>query len=236
MSKEPEYYDGASIPELTQLLSSGDPSERADAACALGDRLRCREVGRLEPAVVDAIALRLEDEVPMVQFEAAIALAEAHDRRATELLLISARYRPFRLDAIRALGTLGDPAAIPELRVLMNRWLMPWADRLQAAAALCALGDPAGADYLRTKLRSRKKAERAAAIHFIGESRHPDAIGLLTGILASPRDPMRDVAVRALGFVAEPGARGALESARHQADDELRQEIDESLARLQRSS
>ncbi len=232
--KTPEDYDGASIPELTELLTSDDPAERADAACALGDRVRAGESATLEASVADAIAALLTDEVPMVQFESAIALAEVQDRRATALLLISMRYRRFRLDAIRALGTLGDPAAKEPLRGLMGRWLMPWADRLQAAAALCALDDAAGAEHLEAMLGSRKRAERAAAIHFIGESRHPRALDLLRGILIDRSDPMRDVAARALGFLDDPEAWSALERARENADGELRGDIEEALARLAR--
>ena len=55
------------------------------------------------------------------------------------------RIKRFRLDAIRALGTLGDPSAIPKLQHVMDRWWFPWADRLQAAAALCALCAPINA-------------------------------------------------------------------------------------------
>jgi len=126
-------------------------------------------------------------------------LAEARDHRATPLLLLAMRHRTFRLDAVRALGTMGDPQAVAPLRELMGRWLMPWADKLQAAAALCALGDQSGARYLQERLGSRKAAERAAAIHFIGESQHPEALALLTRLLQTPQEPMRDVAARALG-------------------------------------
>jgi HEAT repeat protein len=231
---EPAFYDGASIPELCDLLKSEAADERADAACALGDRVRCREVTALEPNVVEALVLLLQDEVPLVQFEAAMALAEVHEKRATELLLEATGLKAFRLDAVRALGTLGDPAAKEPLRKLLNRWLLPWADRLQAAAALCALGDAEGAAYLEAKLASRRKYERAAAVHFIGESHHPRALVILSAMLADAAHPLRDVAARALGFVSQPGAREALLQARASANEELLVDIDAALERQSR--
>lgn len=231
----PIDYDGASIPELMSLLEGPDAPERADAACALGDRLRTREIPGFDPPVQAKLVQLLDDPVPMVRLEAAIALAEAHDRRATSLLIEATRLRTFRLDATRALGTMGDPSAIAPLTALMNRWLMPWADRLQAAAALCALGDAHGARYLVERLSSRRHAERAAAHHFVGESRHPQAREILEPIVNDPHHPMRDVAVRALGLLGDPAARPALERARPSADEALRGDIDEALARLRRS-
>jgi HEAT repeat protein len=127
---------------------------------------------------------------------------------------------------------MGDPAAVAPLEKFMSRWLLPWADRLQAAAALCALGQPSGADYLGRKLDSRKRAERAAAIHFIGESRHPQARSILEKLVADASEPLRDVAVRALGILADPACRAVLENARASADEELSADIDDALARL----
>ena len=230
---DPEVLDRASVPELLEFLTSEVPRERADAACALGDRLRCHEVSTLDPPVIEAMAALLEDPVFPVRLEAAIALAEARDQRATDFLLEAIRYRSVRLDAIRALGTLGDPRAVPPLSALMSRWLLPWADRLQAAAALCALGDGRGADYLAEKLGKRRRSERAAAIHFIGESRHPDALRILGDLYRNPHEPMRDVAARALGLLRSAEARKILESERPRLEDELAEDVDAAIAQCQ---
>jgi HEAT repeat protein len=230
----PAELDRAPLPELLELLSSSDAGERADAACAIGDRLRSREVVSLEPAVQNGVAALIDDPVSHVRFEAAIALAEAHDPRATDILIAALGARSLRLDATRALGTGGDPRAVPPLRQLMTRWLLPWADRLQAAAALCALGDATGAAYLKDRLGSRRHPERAAAVHFLGESRHPEARHILEGILADITHPLRDVAARALGMLGDPGARTALQAARAHADEELRGDIDDALEALGR--
>ncbi len=235
MSHEPPAdFDGVSIPSLSEYLGHDDARIRSDAACALGDRLRTRAVEVLDAPVLDEIATLLVDREPFVRFEAAIALACAQDRRGTAVLLAAIRNRSLRLDATRALGTMGDRAAIEPLRALMERWLMPWADRLQAAAALCALGEATGAEYLESKLTSRRAPERGAAIHFVGESRHPKGRAVLEAILTDGDDRMRDVAARALGLLGDPGAREALERARHGADAELASDIDAALDSLGR--
>lgn len=230
------FLDGAPLPVLRDLLSHEDPAQRADAACALGDRLRAREIDAFEPTIRDLLATLLDDGVAMVRFEAAIALAEAHDVRATDVLVTALEMRILRLDAIRALGTLADTRATPPLSKIMHRWLMPWADRLQAAAALCALGDIGGAAYLKERLNSRREAERAAAMHFIGESRHPEALVILRAAVENHLHPLRDVAVRALGLLGHPSGRNILEAARVGADDELKADIESAIVCLNRGS
>lgn len=224
--------DGASIPTLLNYMDSEHPQLRADAACALGDRLRAREVQALDPPVQATLVNLLQDKNYPVRLEAAIALAELHDGAALETLLQAISLKTFRLDAMRALGTLGDKRAVQPLLQMLSRWLLPWADRMQAAAALCALEESAGATYLSSKLSSRRSAERAAAIHFLGESRHPEGRPLLTGILSNRLDPMRDVAARALGLLRDPAAREALRRALDGADAELTHDIEEALAKL----
>ena len=82
------------------------------------------------------------------------------------------------------------------------------------------------------KLQSRRSPERAATIHFLGESRHPQALGILSRLLADSRDPHRDVAARALGLLGDPGAVGSLTAARSDADSELKSDIDAALQKL----
>lgn len=225
-------FDGASLPELGDLLRSAHAQARADATTVIGDRLRTRELDVMPPDLHTQVASLLDDPVPIVRFEAAMTLAEAHDHRGTALLVQAAGQRAFRLDAVRALGTMGDATAAPTLATMMNRFFMPWADRLQAAAALCALGDARGAEYLAKKLESRRGPERAAAIHFVGESRHPQARRLLVPIVDDKNDRMRDVAARALGLLGDPAAAPVLEAAREGADEALLSDIEQALAQL----
>lgn len=231
-----EDFDAASVNELENLLHSGDAQLRADAATALGDRLRTRELDALPPELRELLVDRLEDEVPIVRFEAAMTLAELHDPRGTSLLMSAASTRSFRLDAVRALGTMGDTRAVPFLAEMLGRFFFPWADKLQAAAALCALGDKRGQDYLREKLESRRSSERAAAAHFIGESRHPEARRILDAMVADAKHPLRDVAVRALGLLGDPTVTPILEAARADADEALRSDIDQALTLLKQAA
>jgi HEAT repeat protein len=233
VTSDPHELDSAPISVLFGLLMSTEARERSDAACALGDRLRTREVRELDTAVREKLAELLHDKVLAVRIEAAIALAEARDVRATPILLSALHRRELRLDAMRALGTMGDVQAIAELTRFLKGWLVPWADRLQAAAALCALGDSQGASYLKAKLESRNPAERAAATHFIGECGHPEALQLLGAIVANPGHGLRDTAVRALAFVGHE-ARPLLEAARAHADSELLEDIENALAEVAR--
>ncbi len=218
-------YDGASVPELHELLGHDDPLVQSDAACALGDRLRTGELDTLDPPVIETLRKLIGFPSFIVQFEAAITLAELQDPTATELLLHAIESRRFRLDAIRALGTLGSPRAIEPLSAMLGRFLLPWADKLQAAAALCALGDPAGRNYLVERLTSRRLPERASAIHFLGESKHPDALLHLEGILDNPEDPMRDVAARTLTLLPKELALPILERNLVHATGELLEEL-----------
>jgi HEAT repeat protein len=229
-------YETATLEEVEDLLDHDSPFVRGDAACVCGDRLRTKELTALPPSVRSRLVRMLDDKEVLPRVEAAITLAETHDPVATPVLLAAIRSSKFRLDATRALGASGDPRAIPELTNLMQRWLSAWADKLQAAAALCTLGDPGGAAYLEGKLESRRSAERAAALHFVGECRHPRALELLSRTLADPRDGHRDVAARALGILGDRRGRDFLAAARHNADPELAGDIDRALALLEAPS
>ena len=224
--------DGASLPELAALLGSENPRARADALCALGDRLRTHELSKLEESLVQKLVALLDDTQDEVQLEAAITLAEMQDSRATPILVAALRNKKWRLDAIRALGALGDRSVVDALTRLMTGWLMPWADRMQSAAALCRLQDQNGARYLEEKLKSRREAERAAAIHFLAESKHPQARDLLLKILSDTTHAMRVGAARALGLLGDPSVRPALIAARHNASNDLLEDIEEALQKL----
>lgn len=229
-------FENASLHSLAQLLSGEDPSHQADAACTLGDRIRSGELELLPQTCLEGLIHLVQGAPFTVQLEAAITLSELQDPRGTPVLLDALAHRTFRLDAIRALGIMGDLGALPSLQFWMNRRWAAWADRLQAAAALCQLQDPSAARYLQEKLSSRKQAERAAAIHFVGESRHPEALSLLLQITENPEDPLRDVAARSLGTLGNPAAAAPLERLLAQTTGELNTDIQETLARLTRLS
>ncbi len=225
-------FENASLHSLAELLKGDDPHHQADAACTLGDRIRSGELEILPQACLEELIHLVQGAPFAVQLEAAITLSELQDPRGTPVLLEALANRTFRLDAIRALGIMGDPSALPALQFWMNRRWAPWADRLQAAAALCMLKDASAARYLQARLSSRKKAERAAAIHFVGESKHPEALSLLLQIAQNSDDPLRDVAARSLGILGDPAAAEPLEKLLPQTTGELNHDIQETLAAL----
>jgi len=228
-------YDGASVPELHELLGHQDPLVQSDAACALGDRLRTGELDTLDAPVIETLRELIAFPSYIVQFEAAITLAELQETAATQLLLNATESRRFRLDAIRALGTLGNPEAIEPLRTMLGRFLLPWADKLQAAAALCALQDAEGQAYLVERLSSRRVPERASAIHFLGESKHPDALSYLQHILEDPTDSMQDVAARTLMLLPRELALPIIEKNLPKASGELLEELEQCAESMRNS-
>ena len=234
--EEPEAsidFEGASLNSLTLLLKDPSPAVQADAACALGDRLRTGELRGLSDHHRTLLVELIASAPFPVQLEAAIALAEVQDPQGTPVLVEAVSRRDFRLDAISALGTMADPAASPVLEYWLNKRWAAWVDRLQAAAALCRLGHANGAAYLQSKLGSKRRAERAAALHFMGESRHPSALKHLLDVLHDAKDPLRDVAARTLGILGDTAAIEPLRDTLPEADAELGSDIRSSLAQLE---
>mgnify|MGYP003952660015 CR=1 FL=1 len=224
--------DGASSETLEELLTHENPEIQKDAACALGDLIRTKEKDSLSSSCVESLASILGHSNFLVQLEAAIALAEIQDHRGTPLLLAAIRHKRFRLDALRALGTMNDPQAIDNLRYWTRRIFAPWADKLQAAAALCKMADPEGQTYVQQKLKSKKAAERAAAIHFMAECQHPNALQDLGNILNNHLDPMRDVAARSLGLLGNSAAIPLLKNSLLKASSELVDDVNEAIQSL----
>ncbi|MCK5689788.1 HEAT repeat domain-containing protein [Myxococcota bacterium] len=226
--------ESASLDELREYFKAEHQVVRADAACAIGDRLRTKELTALEPPLQEELAALLKDDDFLVRLEAAIALAEVHDSRATEILLNAMRLKRFRLDAIRALGVSTDKKAIEPLRAFMRKFFLPWADKLQAAAALCTLGDPDGANYLEARINTRRFLERAASVYFIGDAHHPRAKELLLGIAQDPQHDARDAAIRGLGALGDKSIANKLDSLRNEVPKEFHQDIDVALALLEK--
>lgn len=201
---------GRPLAELTSYLEAADYRLRADAACVIGDMVRDMQEKTLPEDTVRLLEALLQDIEPKVRLEAAITLSLIKNMAAAPVLRELTERRKYRLDAIHALGHLGDRDSIPLFHEMLVRMLISWGDKLQAAAALCLLGDAAGQDYLAARLTSRRYLEQAAACHFIGESRHPRAFELLSPLAGDEKCRIRDTAIRSLGLLDDPRAEDLL--------------------------
>ncbi len=199
----------ASAEALTSALrQTADAELRVRAACAAGDQLRLGELAALPRDLREALCAATEDVGTDIssdlRFEAAIALCEAHDEAAAEVLLDALDDKHRRFDAVKALSRLRDERVKQALRRAASRLLWPWHDRLVASAACAVLGDSEGARYFERTLASRWfPSRRAMALHLLGELRHPEAFGVLLDIAEQPHDPWRAVAIRALGHLGD---------------------------------
>ncbi len=210
--------------------AAGDPDRevRANALAALADT-----------AGEDALPVMRElitDDALVVRFEAALALAKSGDLAATPVLVEALEDRDLAPQAVRALGSLGDPEAAGVLSELCNRWLARPPLRAAAAAALTALDDPTGWRELEGWLIARRREPRAMAIYCCGELRLERAVDRLLEIASDEKHADRDAAVRALGKIGDPRARSVLEKAADALDSDLRADATEALAKLSAES
>ncbi len=224
----------ASLEVLEKLTRSDVPRIRGDACCVVGDRLRTQEITDIPETLRMRLHACLHDDIRGVCLEAAIALAELQDQAALETLVHMIAFRGLRLDAIRALGRLGDPRGIAPLHQFLGKWLLPWADKLQASAALCALGDTLGAAYLVKRTQSRRFPEAAAALHFIGENKHPNAVEILTQALRGNNTKLAGTAARTLAMhqIRSAETEAVLRDELQKRSGELAEEIAEAITSL----
>ncbi|MBJ6766108.1 HEAT repeat domain-containing protein, partial [Myxococcaceae bacterium JPH2] len=196
--------------------------------------VRLEATGRLAdlalPQARGALAGMLEDDLPQVRFEAARGIAALKHPAGLDVLLAALDEEALRFRALGALAELEDARALPAVKRLFGKWLLPAFDKTQAAGVLAKLGDPEGATWLleRTR-RGRWTADRALAVELCGELRVPGALERLKAILDDGKDAARGAAARGLGRLGDAQAlpwllvlledRGATEDLRLDAAD-----------------
>ena len=200
--------------------------------------VRLEAVGQLadqaSPESRSAFARGLEDASPEVRFEAARGMAALKHPAGLDVLVRALDVDALRFRALGALAELGDVRALPALRRLFGRWLLPGFERTQTAGALARLGDAEAAAWLVERSRKRRGVDRPLAVELCGEVKAPGALERLREVLLDPRDDARGAAARGLGRLgdaaAEPWLLQVLEEPA--ASDDVRLDAAEGLVLL----
>lgn len=206
---------------FTRHLCDAAPRVRAEAAGRLADLAR--------PDTRGALAAALEDKSPAVRFEAARGMAAIGHVAGFDVLVAALNDNELRYRALAALAELKDPRALPHVKAVFRRWLLPHFERTQAAGALARLGDPDGEKHLLARAAKKWSEDRPMALELLGEVKTARALPTLTAILDDPADLCRGAAARGLGRLATPAALEALKRALELADDDLKVDIAEGL-------
>ncbi|MBZ0316746.1 MAG: HEAT repeat domain-containing protein [Anaerolineae bacterium] len=146
--------------------------------------------------------------------------ATAHENVVDRLLIAMCETASVvRAEAAKALGRIGDPAAVPYLvdaRYDMEKNVRSW-----VGWALGQIGDPAAVPYLVDALRdidSRVRSAAEVALGRIGTS----AIPALSDALRDADSGMRSAAAIALGQIGTPAAISALVDTLHDVERNVR--------------
>ncbi|MDY7224980.1 HEAT repeat domain-containing protein [Hyalangium rubrum] len=211
---------------LTARLSDADLGVRLEATGRIADLAR--------PELRGALARMLEDPIPEIRFEAARGMAALKHSSGMEILVEALDNDRLRFRALGALAELEDPRALPSIKRLFRRWLLPGFERTQAAGVLARLGDSEGVEWLLKRTQKRWSTDRALALELCGEVKVPGALERLRTIVEDPKDPCRGAAARGLGRLgaaeALPWLLALLEDTR--APEDFRLDAAEGVWRL----
>jgi HEAT repeat protein len=176
---------------LTARLSDTDLGVRLEATGRIADLML--------PEMRGALARMLEDPIPEIRFEAARGIASLKHSAGLEILVDALDNDRLRFRALGALAELGDTKALPAVKRLFSRWLLPAFERTQAAGVLAQWGDTEAMEYLLKRTQKRWSTDRALAVELCGEVKAPGALERLRTVLEDPKDPCRGAAARGLG-------------------------------------
>lgn len=229
----------AGLALASEVLDGAEAQAIFERAVAEKDpRVRLEAVGRLadlaSPTSRGVLAAALEDGEANIRFEAARGMVALKHPAGLSVLLAALDDSELRFRAAAALAQLGNAEALPKLREVFGRWLLPAFDRTQVAGALAALGDETGVAHLIKRLGSRWSMDRAMAMELLGEVKAAPAKGKLLEVLADPKDPSRGAAARGLGRLGDASVEPELVKllSDRLVTDDVKLDVAEGLLRL----
>ena len=247
-------------PRLPELLEDAEPMVRAAALSGVRLLRNPEHLAGCEEGVVALLADRvpqvrmaaiwsairlpgegaraqvraaLQSDEESMRFAAACALSDVQDAAGLAELQAALRDDHRRQEALSALMSLGDPAAVPAIAAIFDEESLGQFDRTLAAAALARLGDPRGGAHLVSRLESDGD-DRPLAAEWAGRLGVQEAIPALEALAETEGDASRGAAIRALGRLKAPGAEERLQqlAADVAAPEDLRMDAAEGLAEL----
>ncbi|HEY2028190.1 MAG TPA: HEAT repeat domain-containing protein [Myxococcales bacterium] len=250
----------AIAPRLEELLSDDEPQVRGAALSAVRMMRKPENLERLSSAVLGLFAdpapavrlgaiwaavrlpgdvargqvlAALDSEDESTRFAAACALADVRDSAALEELIAAMHEDHRRQEALSALMSLGDAAALPALSALFDQESLGEFDRTLAAAALARFGDARGKAHLAERVAADGD-DRPIATEWAGRLFVQEALPALEELSQTEGDPGRGAALRALGRLNAPGAEARLAAVAENEDeaDDLRMDAVEGLAEV----
>ncbi|MCB9596432.1 MAG: HEAT repeat domain-containing protein [Sandaracinaceae bacterium] len=232
---------GAGLVPAVAALGGGDATDRLQAALSADDA-RARKAAvialpRLGGAVAAELAgFALADDDVDVQIAAVRVLAQLNEGAPEPLgleqlrLALRATYEPVVAAAARALGAIGDPGAVVQLRELVSE-----GRRGVAVAAMEALRvmDDAALDDLLVEALGQSDAEIVKeSLRAMARREGPRRAARIALALEHPAWDVRQLAATLLGDLGTEEARAALERrAEREADRLVRDAIERSLRR-----
>ena len=207
---------------VARLESSADPRLRVAAARALS--------AARQPGAAGALGRLSEDPHDEVRRAAYLGLGTLGGTAVQPLGAALSRRAGDQAEAeaiVQALGTTGDPSALPILAPQLAGAQAPG-----AATAIGRIGDPAGTALLLTALRPGGPNGRLEVVEALGALGSPDAGEALSTELLADRASVRAAAARALGRIRHEPASRRLDALRADYDAEVRRAAREALGRL----
>ena len=250
----------AIAPRLPELLEDPEPLVRVGALAGVRLLRKPENLAKCESAVLALLADRvpqvriaaiwsavrmggevaraqvraaLKSEEESMRFAAACALSDARDPAGLSELTAALRDDHRRQEALSALMSLGEAAAVPEIAALFEQESLGDFDRTLAAAALARFADERGAAHLVSRIE-RDGDDRPVAAEWAGRLGVQQAVPALAEVAEIDGDPAQGAAIRALGRLKAPGAEERLLriAADGDAPDDLRLDAAEGLAEL----